>query len=232
MPFLKDFDILDQFSALETRLSAHPSAAKSRLRGEALRLVKDEALAESAYSYALVDLDRPAAPGDEFLFIGGTSLPAAKLIPESGQLTALVCAVVTIGARIEQRISALFSEKRASLALALDEVGNQLLFAASRVAEERIQTEVAGRNLSLAGELRSGDPGLALDSQQTVLRFAGAAEIAVEVTASHIMTPLKTLSMVLGAGIDLPPATWSRCDQCPSRARDKCQLHKSTPAGC
>ena len=232
MPFFKDFDILAHLSDLDTLGSEPSSPAKNRLRNEAMALIKDEDLVDAAYSYVLVDLDRPAARGDQHIYLGGTSLPAPKLIPESGQLTALACAVATVGSGIEQRISALFAEKRTSLALALDEVGNQLLFAVAREAEDRILVDATKRNLSMAGELRSGDPGLGLETQQTVLRLAEAAEIAVEVTASHVMTPLKSVSMVLGVGMNLPPATWSRCDQCPSRARGKCQLHKSTPAGC
>lgn len=224
MPFLRGFDILAELQDLNADGPGRSSASKIRLRAEALALVKEECLVDAAYSYAIVDLDLPAARGDQLLYLGGTSLPAPKLIPEAGQLTALACAVATIGDRIEQRISALFARKRVSLAMALDEVGNWLLFAVARVAEERIFADAARRNLGLSGELRAGDPGLDLDTQQTVLGLAGADDIAVGVTVNHVMTPLKSVSMVLGVGIDLPPATWSRCDQCPSRARGKCKL--------
>jgi hypothetical protein len=224
MPFIKGFDLLAELPELAAHSPGRSSAAKTRLRAEALTLIEDEGLVEAAYNYAIVILDRPAARGDQLLYLGGTALPAAKLIPESGQLTALACAVATIGTRIDRRISDLFAEKRASLALALDAVGNQALFAVTRVTQDLISAEVSRRNLSMAGELRSGDPGLDLDTQQTVLDLAKAEEIAVRATATHMMTPLKSLSMVLGVGIGLPAATWSRCDQCPSRARGKCQL--------
>jgi hypothetical protein len=36
------------------------------------------------------------------------------------------------------------------------------------------------------------------------------------------MHPVKSCSMVMGVGIDLPPVQWSRCDQCPTR--DKCRV--------
>lgn len=224
MPFLKEFDILAELPDLEADGAGRAATTKNRRRAEALALVKDEALVEAAYSYAIVDLERPAAPGEKLLYLGGTALPASKLIPESGRLTALACAVATIGSQIDRRISGLFAEKRASLAVALDEVGNQLLFAVARVAEERIFAEAASRNLTLAGELRAGDPGLDLATQQTVLGLAGAEDIAVRVTQSQVMTPLKSVSMVLGVGIDLPKATWSRCDHCPSRAGGLCRL--------
>ena len=78
------------------------------------------------------------------------------------------------------------------------------------------------RGLSMAGELRPGDPGLALQTQALVLRLADAASISVSASRGHALTPHKSISMVLGVGIDLPPARWSRCDDCPSR--EKCRV--------
>jgi hypothetical protein len=52
-----------------------------------------------------------------------------------------------------------------------------------------------------------------------VLRLAQAATIGVTVNERMLMHPHKTTSMVLGVGIDLPPAKWSRCDECPKRAQ-------------
>lgn len=75
----------------------------------------------------------------------------------------------------------------------------------------------------MAGELHAGEPGLELDAQRTVLRLAQAQDIGVGLMGDHLMTPIKSRSMVFGVGIDLPAATWSRCDQCPIRARGKCQ---------
>jgi hypothetical protein len=186
-------------------------------------MVRDESLLEAAYSYSIAKLTQPAAKGDQILYLEGATLSAPKLIPESGQLTALAFVVATIGNKIEQRITALFAEKRASLAVALDELANQLLFAAARVAGDRIHVDVTSQKLTMVGELHAGDPGLELDAQCTVLRLAQAQNIGVGLKGDHLMTPLKSGSMVFGVGIDLPAATWSRCDHCPSRARGKCQ---------
>ena len=139
-------------------------------------------------------------------------------MPESGELTGLACGVVTLGPALERRVTSLFAEKCYSLALALDDIGNQLLLAATRQAQDRMWAAARAQNLTMAGELRPGDPGLALQTQGLVLRLADAASIGVEVNRGHALTPLKSISMVLGVGVDLPPARWSRCDDCPSRA--------------
>ena len=137
-------------------------------------------------------------------------------------MTGLACGVVTLGPALERRVASLFAEKCYSLALALDDVGNQLLFAATRRAQDRMLAAARAQGLSMAGELRPGDPGLALQAQGLVLRLADAASIGVDVNRGHALTPLKSISMVLGVGVDLPPARWSRCDDCPSRA--KCRV--------
>jgi hypothetical protein len=217
MRVARGFDILREVA--ESPRFGRPSALRDRLRREALDLARAEDLVDAAYSYRIVPLDAPAAPT---LQAGGEILHAPRLLPESGQLTALACAVCTLGARLEQRVTSLFAARRASLALALDELGNELLFAASRRVQDRMLADANRRGLSMAGELRAGDPGLALEAQAAVLRLAQSESIGVRVGAEQLMQPLKSISMVMGVGIDLPPAQWSRCDDCPRR--EKCKL--------
>lgn len=217
MRVARGFDVLGQAAALPQ--PGRPSAARERLRCEAIDLAQRDALIDAAYSYCLVPLDAPPA---ELLCAGGEKLFAPWLLPASGQLTAIACGVCTLGPLLEQRVSKLFAERKASLALALDSLGNELLFAVSRRAQDRMQADAARRGLSMAGELRAGDPGLALDAQGAVLRLAQAETIGVELKPGHLMHPFKSTSMVLGIGIDLPTVAWSRCDTCPTR--DKCAV--------
>jgi hypothetical protein len=108
-----------------------------------------------------------------------------------------------------------------SLALALDDVANDLLLAVSRRLQDRMLLTARTRGLTMAGELRPGDPGLALNAQAGLLRLAGASSIGVSLFGGHMLSPVKSVSMMLGAGLDLPPARWSRCDECGSRATCK-----------
>lgn len=204
--------------------SVNPSARR-KFRDEALALVEREALAEPAFSFSITDLEGPAAAT---LTAGGESFHAPLLLPRSGRLTALACGVATVGMRIEERIGALFRERRISLALALDEVANDLLFAVSRRLQDRMLLTARRSGLTLAGELRPGDPGLALNAQAGVLRLAGADAIGVAVFGGHMLNPIKSVSMMFGAGIDLPAVRWSRCDTCSSRAA--CKIVAREPA--
>jgi acyl transferase domain-containing protein len=193
--------------------------ARERFHREAVDLIEREKLIASAFSFRIAELD---APAEEQLRVGGETLYAPRLLPEAGELTGLACGVVTIGSALEKRVSSLFAEKCVSLALALDDIGNQLLLAATRHAQDRMLAAARAKGLSMAGELRPGDPGLALQAQGLVLRLADAASIGVSVSRGHALTPHKSISMMLGVGLDLPPAHWSRCDDCPSR--EKCRV--------
>jgi hypothetical protein len=63
-----------------------------------------------------------------------------------------------------------------------------------------------------------------------VQRLAGAESIGVSVTQGQVLHPLKSMSMVLGIGIDLPPACWSRCDDCPSALKCRMSGRVTAPA--
>ncbi len=192
---------------------------RERFRRDAIAMIESEDLLEAAFCWRIVPLESP--PGD-VLYAGGEGLHAPKLVPDSGQLTAVAAAVCTLGPALEQRTTTLFAQRRTSLALALDAVGNELLFALSRRVQDRIVGVARKHQLSAAGELRAGDPGLSLAAQPAVLRLANAASIGVTVSPSKLLQPLKSMSLIMGIGVDLPPASWSRCDECPSAS--KCRV--------
>ncbi len=185
MRVARGFDVLRLATAVPQ--TGRPSASRERLRREAIELTRHEALIDAAYSYCIVPLARRPAPADKFLHAGGETLPASWLIPESGELTAVACGVCTLGQRLEQRVSALFVQRHAALAMALDQLGNELLFTVSRRAQDRMQADATRRGLCLAGELRAGDPGLPLEAQGAVLRLAQSENVGVALgVVSHL----------------------------------------------
>jgi hypothetical protein len=224
MPQVVGVELLRELGSASSRLKLSP--AQARLRDDAIELVRaDKLLGRAGYSYEVVALTPPT---DGRLHIGVETLYAPKLLPQSGQLTALACAVATLGQALTDRVTDLFAQRRAALALALDSLGNELLFALARRVQDRILSATMRKRLTMAGELRPGDPGLALDAQGAVLRLAQAQRIGVELTHGMLMRPHKSTSMVLGVGIDLPATAWSRCDDCPSNT--KCALCRPRPA--
>lgn len=204
-------------SAVASAVPEHvTSGAHLRLRAEALRLLETASMLDARYAYRFVTID---GVRDGRLFLAGETLEAPWLIPKSGQLTAVACCVATLGEGLEDRVRTLFTARRAALALVLDAIGNEILMVLTRRAQDHMLAAATGRGLSMAGELRSGDPGLALNTQRTILALAAADELGISLSGGCVMRPLKSTSMVLGAGIALLQVNWSRCDHCPSRLR-------------
>ncbi len=90
---------------------------RGRARSQALELVEREGLLNAAWRWSIVPLDESPS---ETLRAGGETFHAPWLLPKSGELTALAFAVCTIGPALEMRVRSLFTERRPSLALALD----------------------------------------------------------------------------------------------------------------
>jgi hypothetical protein len=193
------------------------SPARARLHHRAIELIKAEDLLEASYSYNIVSLDR-SADGPR-LQAGGETLEASRLLPESGQLMAIGCGVYTLGPRFEARISELFQQRQAALAVVLDDIGTELLFAMGRRIQDRMLSECYRKRLSMGAELHAGDPGLELDTQAAVLRLAEGSKIGVALHRGQLITPLKSGSVVFAVGRNLPEVAWSRCDSCPSKKK-------------
>jgi hypothetical protein len=214
MTVQRDLDVVGALAAGGEGRARSPVAR--RLRHQALDLAAGEGLARGVFAFRFAPIERVA---DSVLWVEGEALAAPRLIPDSGTLTALACGICTLGERLEARVRALFAEGRRSLAMALDSLGNEALVALSNRMHHRMLAEAKRAGLTLAGELRSGDPGLALDSQTLVVRLGGGAEIGVAVSSGAMLHPVKSLSAVYGIGLDLPVASWSRCDGCKSAPR-------------
>ena len=214
MPSVRGVDLKRELANLPTE---GLSPASARLQAEAVEMIRSEQLLDVSYSYNIVPLDQ-AADGAR-LRAGGEILEAERLLPESGELTALGCGVYTLGERLEKRIRELFEARRAALAVVLDEIGVGLLFAMGRRIQDRMLSECYRKRLSMGAELHAGDPGLELDAQAAVLRLAEAEKIGVGLHKGQLITPLKSGSVVFAVGQDLPEVAWSRCETCPSKNR-------------
>lgn len=195
----------------------------ARQRARAIALLEEDSLLQAAFTFKHVDLD--SVNGTQ-INIAGKQLDAPLLIPASGELTALCFGACTLGPALEQRVTELFQQRRASLALALDSLGSELLFELGRRLHDRILINCRRQGLSAGQDLHAGDPGLDLSAQATVLQLAQAQDIGIKLHHSNLLQPLKSSSVVLPVGHDLPKPNWSRCDHCPSRKR--CTLKQTT----
>lgn len=209
-----DFNALLAVTRAPRLVQRTPAAEK--LRQRAIALAQAEGLGMAAYAYRTVAIDRIDHGA---LTLGSDTLFAPWLVPETGELTALGVGLTTLGPGIAQRVTTLFAERQAALALALDQLGSELLFAASARLEVRLRAQARRDGLSVSGELRPGDPGLALEAQRTVMKMMAPVTLGITLHNGHLLNPLKSVSVIYGVGVDLPAVQWSRCDLCPSRSK-------------
>ena len=209
MTVLTDVDVLGDVA----RRPVPPQVARAAtgwwvLRAQAMDLVREQGLQTRA-SWRIVPLD--GEPGENRLAVHGRATPAGALAGASSAVSRpWLCAVATIGDALEQQVGELFAQRR-TLGVALDSLGNELLFALSRRVQDRHRAEARKQGLTVAGELRAGDPGpLQLQAQHTVLQLAGRPTSAWPRPAPLMMNPASP-----------PPScrAWARRCRCrPGRA--------------
>jgi hypothetical protein len=192
----------------------------ARARDEALDMIEREALARPAFGYRIFPVH--TVRGDA-IDVGGAALDAPLLAAASGELTAVAAAACTLGAAVQERISALFATHRRSLALALDTVANELLFRLADRAFATIRREARRAGLGSGIDASPGDPGVPLGQQARVLALADAARIGIHTTGRGMLSPMKSLSFLVALGPNLRRrAAHGRCNCCPSR--DRCTM--------
>ena len=198
-------------------LPARARPARPQAREEALAIIEREDLAAPAVAYCIVPVRRVIGA---YVELDGKTVHSPGLTGSPGELQAVAAAVCTLGMALERRISALFAARRRSLALALDDIGNEMLFRLADRSIGTIRRRARREGLESGIEVSPGDCGVPLDQQVTVLALAGAARIAVTASGTSMLSPVKSLSILIGLGRGLGPRPApGRCDSCPSRNR-------------
>ncbi len=136
----------------------------------------------------------------------------------------LVLAIATIGPDLE-KLSLCFAKEDSAFALALDGCGSAAVGALT-VAMRRFFAERAReRQLTTTAPAYPGANDWELaPAQATLFSIVDASAIGVSLTSSFLMTPCKSVSLVMGVGHDLQPGK-PPCEECGASGR--CS-HKTT----
>jgi hypothetical protein len=190
------------------------TGSSPRMRQKALELMADEGLAAPAYCHRTQSVGYIEEAGSE---LGESLLKAPGLANISAQLQAVAGIVCTLGPAIETRATELCAERKLSLAVALDEVGNELLMYAARSAAVAVRKEARQLGMTVGDSFIPGGHGLPLDQQEKVLNLAGGRRLQVSATPRGMLFPLKSRSMIVGIGAGLSAQSpGKRCAQCTS----------------
>ena len=145
------------------------------------------------------------------------SLP--PLLAEAKELAAAVC---TIGPKLENQATDYFSRGEPLRGVLLDGIGNAAVDSLTKEICKLITGEASSRGYQASSPISPGMPGLPIAEQWHLLKLVPAGEIGVSLTASGIMVPRKSASMVIGIGPQM--TTWTRAEVCAH-----CSLRKTCP---
>jgi len=198
------------------------SRVEGRARQEALAMIERDALTHPAFSYRILPVRELRG---EIVDVGDATLRVPELVAESGELTAVAAATCTVGGALEARVTALFEARRPLLALALDVVGNEMLFRVADRAFSRIRREARRHGLETGAEINPGDSGTALDQQAALLALADGERNRITLNAQGMLAPVKSLSFLATLGRNLSVRASGRCDHCPSKERCRTRAH-------
>jgi len=151
-------------------------------------------------------------------------LSGQLIVQHLARSQAVIVMVCTIGSLLDEMVSSLFKVDP-SLAVAMDGVGSaaveSLAIQACNYFEERVKSE--GLNTTMP--LNPGMVGWPVEQgQPEIFTLLDSEEIQVTLNESCMMTPNKSLSMVLGVGKDVSPVG-SSCDYCSLKGVCRYQNH-------
>lgn len=177
---------------------------------ELLTSVKKTRLLEPAVAYEYYTVS--SMNGSQILLEGdkaihGPLLPA--IFPEAKELAVLLC---TIGPRLEKQVTDYSKSDETMRGMILDGIGSTAVDMMALEVFRRLASEVSSRGYEISSPVNPGMPGFPLAEQWNLLGLVNADEIGVRLTASGVLVPRKSTSMVIGIG---PKMTrWTQAEVC------------------
>jgi hypothetical protein len=173
----------------------------------------EPAVAYESYTVSSVNDSQISLEGDKA--IHGPLIPA--IFPEAKELAAVV---ITIGPKLEKQTTDYSKNGETLRGMILDGIGSAAVDMAVVDVQRRLARQVASRGYEISGPVNPGMPGFPMTEQWNLLGLVNADEIGVRLTASGVLIPRKSTSMVMGIG---PRMTrWTQAEVCA-----RCNLRKT-----
>lgn len=208
-----DIDIQRALATIKKWPRSSDTALKTRQ--QALAMIEHEMLVTPVYRYRFLPLQFTQG---EMLHLGHATVRVPTFAAVSSQLTGVAVAACTLGPDFEARVSVLCSKRKLSLALALDQIGNELLFYTARRVLLLIRNEARRSGLSAGDPLSPGGNSIAFDQQAAIIDMMDGEGLGITVTGQGMLLPVKSRTMLVGIGTNLSAQPIRRrCDNCSSR---------------
>jgi hypothetical protein len=150
---------------------------------------------------------------DRLQFEGGASLKGEGIVHHLASATEIAVVVCTIGPALDDRSSVVMDDDIIR-GLALYGVGSAAVEALANAVCRRIEQEAEERDLKTTIPLSPGMIGWSVEEgQPQIFQLIDAGRIDVALNPGGVMTPLKSLSMMIGLGKNVADQGLT-CDYC------------------
>ena len=217
------------------------SPTPSVLEGLPLRIDPDEILRFQGYKKGAVPTHEVLALFDEAVALGERLMAprvvyrsttvtgeSADLIETAGErlhipqigrlwgpLAAVGAGICTVGPAIEDRVRALFDEREFPLAVMLDSVGSAAVESLAEYTNDLLCQRALADGLKVTNRISPGYAGWDTGEQEALFRLCPGAPIDVTLNAACFMTPVKSITFLVGIGPDARVDHYfSQCRRC------------------
>jgi hypothetical protein len=133
---------------------------------------------------------------------GGERLHIPEIHRLWGRLGAVGAGICTAGDAIERRVSLLFEAREFPLALMLDSVGSAAVESLAEYANDLLCQAALPEGLKATNRVSPGYAGWDTAEQAALFRLCPGEPIGVTLNDACFMTPVKTISFLVGLGPD------------------------------
>ena len=133
---------------------------------------------------------------------GGEGLHIPEIGRLWGALTAVGAGVCTVGDAIDARVHTLFDQREFPLAVMLDSVGSAAVESLAEHVNDLLCQHALADGLKVTNRISPGYAGWDTAEQEKLFRLCPGRPIRVTLSAACFMTPLKSLSFLVGLGPD------------------------------
>jgi hypothetical protein len=162
------------------------------------RRLEAQALISPIASYELFPIE--ALAHSRVRLAGGTTIGGGAVVSVIAGAEQLVVALCTIGHALELRAREHRAAGRYFEMLILDDLGSWAVDELRRKVYERVQAQAAERGWRLSSPLAPGESDWSIRDQRTIFRLLAREEVGISLSSRFVMSPLKSHSLVFGAG--------------------------------
>jgi Vitamin B12 dependent methionine synthase, activation domain len=185
--------------------------------GPDVRALLDEALAEGRRLMApraVARWARVTGPGEDRLEVDGEPLAIPGIGSRWGAVEHVAAAVCTIGEALEERVRTLWEARELPLASMLDSVGSGAVESLAEYVNDLL-CQQGLPSLRVTNRISPGYGDWDVVEQRALFRLCSGARIGVTLNEACVMTPGKSISLLVGAGAEARVDHYfSQCARC------------------